>query len=85
VAYCTNCGTEYQEGQRFCGNCGANVAALAVSGLAPEVPRVAPVRGGGESLGKLAALLVGIVVVFVLMVYLVIPFVFGFFRGLLGA
>ncbi len=25
MAYCTNCGTEYGEGQKFCGNCGRPV------------------------------------------------------------
>ena len=44
----------------------------------------APVRGGGANLGKLALLLVAIVVAFAVLVNFVLPFLVGFFQGLLG-
>ena len=81
--YCTNGGERYQEGQDFRGNYGRIVTA-AVPGPAPEAPRTGAIRGGDESLAKLAALLGGIGVIFILMIWLVSPYLVGCIRGSLG-
>ena len=39
VPYCTNCGEEYREAQRFCGNCGQTVGKAPSASLPPEPDR----------------------------------------------
>lgn len=51
MAFCTKCGTQFEVGTAFCGNCGAAVAATATATQdmkAPDIPQQEPASGSSE-------------------------------------
>jgi hypothetical protein len=92
MAYCTNCGTEYQEGQSFCGSCGrpvgnpdpATLTQAAHESQEPQEPSLAPESRTAEPTKASAAPLIAVMIpVFALMgvALLVGPERLGFAMG----
>jgi len=49
MAFCKKCGTQFEAGIVFCGNCGAAVAAIATPDMkAPHIPQQEPASGAPE-------------------------------------
>ncbi|WP_019909380.1 PH domain-containing protein [Paenibacillus sp. HW567] len=47
MPYCTNCGAEYKQGAKFCGECGANTGDAAAAPAHPARTGAAPGSGSG--------------------------------------
>ena len=84
--YCTNCGAELREDDRFCPSCGQPTAVAKAPTLGPSVqspPPQQPRQTGRWSAGRVL-LLVFVAPVLLAIAWVVFQIAIGFLNGLLG-
>ena len=84
--YCTNCGAELREDDRFCPSCGHPTAVAKAPTPGPSVqspPPQQPRQAGRWSAGRVL-FLVFVVPVLLAIAWVVFQFSIGFLNGLLG-
>jgi uncharacterized membrane protein YvbJ len=85
VAYCSNCGTELQEGQRFCPGCGTAAETPQDAEAPPGTQRKKVVKV--DRLDKVVGLILAVVIgvpLLLAVIWFVFQFILGFVAGLLA-